>query len=212
MRSTNPGARTVEPRQKRALETRAALLAAVERIVAAEDAEAVTTTRVAAETGVAVGTIYRYFEDREALLLAAYDATVLRIVERCRTVLDDLDPQMPIADAARHLLGAYLATAESIPAHAGLLSAMRAVRPIEADQEGENEALIVTNLLAPFLEKFAGPAPAAADPERLHFMNVLLGTLVDLYLMTPGPAGRARLRGEVEAHMLLALERTLAGR
>lgn len=211
MRSATPRARPVKPRQKRARQTRAALLAAVERIVAAEGAEAVTTTRVAAETGLAVGTIYRYFEDREALLLAAYDATVLRIVERCRTVLGGLSADMPITEAARHLLDAYLDTAEAVPAHAGLLRAMRAIRPVEADQDQGNGPAIIANLLAPFLERFAGSPAALSDPARLRFMNALLGTLVDLYLMTPRPGGRVRLRGEIEAHMLLLLERTLAG-
>ena len=48
---------------------------------------------------------------------------------------------------------------------------------------------------------------AAHAPERLHFLNVLMGTLVDLYLVTEGAEARARLRTEIEAHMLLALER-----
>ena len=48
-----------------------------------DGAEAVTTTRVAQQSGVAVGTIYRYFTDRNELLLAAYDATVTRIVAAC---------------------------------------------------------------------------------------------------------------------------------
>lgn len=207
MRAPSPGPRTVQPRQKRARKTRAALLAAVERIAAAEEAEAVTTTRVAAETGMAVGTIYRYFADREGLLLAAYDATVARIVEACAARLEALDAAMPTAQAAQHMLAAYLEAADAIPAHANLLRAMRAIRPVGSEQGG-NEAVIVTGLLEPFLVKFAGTeAPA---PERLHFMSVLLGTLVDLYLVTPEGAERARLRDEIEAHMLLALTRTQA--
>lgn len=195
----------IAPRQTRAKKTRDALLGAVERIVAAEGAEAVTTTRIAVETGVAVGTIYRYFDGREALLLSAYDATVARIVASCGAALADIDPATAPADAARALLGLYLDTAEAIPSHSGLLGAMRAIRPIEADQSGSNEASIVGDLLAPFLERFAGSA--APDPLRLRFMNVLLGTLVDLYLVTPDAQTRARLRAEIEAHMLLALER-----
>jgi AcrR family transcriptional regulator len=197
----------VEPRQPRALRTRARLLEAVEVLVAAEGPEAVTTTRVAAETGVSVGTIYRYFEDREALLLAAYDATVARIVEQCAAVLHELPADMPAAEAARILLFSYLEAAEAIPAHAGLLAAMRAIRPIEADQGGSNEVSIIGDLLAPFLAKFA--PGAAADRSRLHFLNVLIGTMVDLYLVTPEPAERRRLRTEIDAHMQLALERTL---
>lgn len=200
-------ARPVQPRQSRGLKTRAALLDAVEKLVAAEGPEAITTTRIAGETGVSVGTIYRYFSDREALLLAAYDATVSRIVARCAAVLEALPKDIPPAEAARCLLSCYLDEAESIPAHAGLLAAMRAIRPIEADQDGNNEASITADLLAPFLEKFA--PGVVVDPARLHFMNVLIGTMVDIYLVTPDPSERLGLRAEIEAHTLLALERTL---
>lgn len=201
-------AEAIVPRQGRALRTRDRLLSAVEELVAAEGAEAVTTTRLASATGVSVGTIYRYFDDRDALLLAAYDATVTRIVAACGAALADLDPGLAVTEAARKLLRLYLDIADAIPAHSGLLAAMRAIRPVAADQGGNNEVTIVGDLLRPFLQKFAGGT--AMDPARLHFMNVLMGTLVDLYLVTNDPAERLRLRGEIEAHMLLALDRAIS--
>ncbi len=195
------------PIQPRAHRTRAALLDAVERIVATDGAEAVTTTRIAKETGLAVGTIYRYFTDRDEMLLAAYDETVTRIVTACARSLEQAEPSASPLDAAEDLLSLYLSTAEAIPSHAGLLKAMRAIRPIEADQTGNNETTIVGGLLLPFWQRYADAPP---DPERLHFLSVLLGTLVDLYLMTSDPLGRQRLRPEITAHMRLALERALS--
>lgn len=197
-------ARNIVPLQSRAQKTRAALLDAVERIVASEGEAAVTTTRVAAQTGVSVGAVYRYFPDRDALLLAAYDATVVRIVEVYGAALESIPETTPRDAAARQMLRAYLDAALAIPAHAGLLAAMRHIRPVDADL-GANEGRIADRVLAPFLARFAGPVDAA--PERLHFLNVLLGTLVDLYLVTDGEAARARLLEDIEAHMLLALER-----
>lgn len=201
-----PSAQKISPTQPRARRTRIALLDAVERIVAADGPEAVTTTRVAQETGVAVGTIYRYFANRDEMLLAAYDETVTRIVTTCAASLEAPgQPDAPL-DAAENLLSLYLATAETIPSHAGLLKAMRAIRPIEADQSGNNEVTIVGALLSPFWRRHADKP---ADLTRLHFLSVLLGTLVDLYLMTPDRLDRQRLRGEISAHMRLALERAL---
>jgi AcrR family transcriptional regulator len=196
----------VVPRQPRALRTRGALLAAVEQLVAMEGHAAVTTTRLAADTGVSVGTIYRYFADREALLLAAYDATVARIVETCATALDRLPANIPATEAATALLSGYLDAAKAIPAHAGLLAAMRAIRPIEADQQGENQAGIMGELILPFLGRYL-PSAETADPVRLQFASALIGTMVDLYLVTEETSARQRIRAEIEAHLALIVER-----
>lgn len=193
-----------EPRQRRAIETREGLLAAVERIIAAEGADAVTTTRVAAESGVAVGTIYRYFEDREAMLLAAYDATVVRVVGICHRALEELPGDAHIEAAARNLLDVYLSAAEAIPSHAGLLAAMRRLRPVEAGQSA-NEDRVVSELIAPFLARFA-PA-STGEPLRMHLMSTVIGTLVDLYLVTDDQDDRAMLRDELEAYVVFMVER-----
>jgi len=195
------------PLQARAVETRAALLRAVEEIVAESGAEAVTTTSVAERAAMSVGSLYRYFKDRNALLLAAYDDSVARISAICAERLAALPPDAPAGEAARQLLNTYLDTAETIPAHPGLLRAMRSLRTIESDQDGAN-LFAVSHLIAPFLKKFS--PRVRPDPARLHFMNALLGNLVDLYLMSPpNRASRSAMRKEIEAHLLLALERTI---
>lgn len=196
--------KAARPRQRRAMETRAGLLAAVEAIVAAEGPDAVTTTRVAAETGAAVGTIYRYFSDRDAMLLAAYDATVDRLVDTCRAVLDTLPGDIGVEPAARRLLGVYIDAAEAIPAHSGLLAAMQRLRPVAVAQSiGEDR--IVAELVGPFLARFA-PALAAA-PVQLQTLRAVLVTLVDLYLVTPDADDRAALHAEIGAHVVFMLGR-----
>ena len=192
------------PVQGRALRTRATLLSSVEALVAAEGAAAVTTTRVADAAGVSVGTLYRYFADRDDPMLAAYDDTVERIVSACAKALEALADDLSVEDAARRLLAVYLAAAEAIPAHTGLLKAMRAVRPVEADHDNAYSG-VIEEILAPFLARFAAPG-TKADPTRLNLLNVLMSTLVDLYLVTRSE-DRAALREEIEAHMLLAVAR-----
>lgn len=56
------------PVQARSEDKLERVVKAAQRIVVAEGAEAVTTTRLALESEVAVGTIYRYFENREGVL------------------------------------------------------------------------------------------------------------------------------------------------
>lgn len=193
------------PIQSRARATRAALLSAVERIVIAQGAAAVTTTSISAAGGVSVGTIYRYFEDRNAMLLAAYDASVARIVRHCAIEMERFPGDLPLEQAALRLLSLYLTTADADPAHPGLLKAMRSIRPVDADQGGGNEVSITHDLIAPFLTRHIGSA--GPQPAILHFLNVLLGTLVDLYLVTPQGPDRSSIREEIEAHTLLALAR-----
>lgn len=204
----NTAPKGARPRQQRAIETRASLLAAVEAIVAEEGAPAVTTTRVAGDTGVAVGTIYRYFADRDAMLLAAYDETVGRLIDTCHAALENLPDDTPVEEAARHLLGVYLAAAEASPAHAGLLATMRLLRPVEIDRSATGDR-VITDLVAPFFERFT---PKKADPLRLQLMGATLGTMVDLYLVVPNAADRALLREEIEAHLIFMIERTVKDR
>ena len=203
LETKTPG-RIAEPRQKRALATRANVLAAVEAIVAIEGAEAVTTTRIAEETGVAVGTIYRYFADRDAMLLEAYDATVARIIAICHGALETLPSDVDMNEAACGLLSIYLDAAEAIPAHPGLLAAMRRLRPVESAATG-TEDRVVTEIIAPFLARFA--PLAAIEPMRFRLMSTVIGTMVDLYLVMPDATERDMLRTEIEAHVLFMVQR-----
>lgn len=197
-----------QPLQTRAHRTRDALLGAVEAIAAAEGAQAVTTTRIAQATGVAVGTVYRYFPDRDALVLAAYDATVERITARCAERLETLPGGTPAAGAAHLLLDAYLEAALREPAHAALLVAMRAIRPVAADQDGGDRAGISARLFQPFMLKFL--PHARPDLLRLHFAEVLVATMVDLYLLAADAGEKQRLKQEINVHVDLLMRR-LAG-
>lgn len=62
------------------------MLAAADRLLAAEGASALTTTRVAAAAGISVGSLYQWFPDRDAIA----EALALRYVAGFRRVMDDL--------------------------------------------------------------------------------------------------------------------------
>lgn len=202
--SSDIAARIAEPRQQRAIETRASLLAAVQQIVAADGIDAVTTTRVAAETGVAVGTIYRYFIDRDDLLLAAYDDTVAHLVDRCAAEFDSIPDDVTIVHATRRLLDIYLTAAEADPAHAALLVNMRHHRAVDT-AETANEERTINDIIEPFLARFA--PDAKPDRTRLRLLNTVIGTLVDIYLTTQDAAARRTLRREIDAHALFLIGR-----
>lgn len=58
-----------QPTQKRAEFTVAAIVDAARELLLKHGADAVTTRQVAARAGVAVGTLYQYFPDRDAILM-----------------------------------------------------------------------------------------------------------------------------------------------
>ncbi|MFJ9541128.1 TetR family transcriptional regulator [Streptomyces sp. NPDC101225] len=64
--TTAPLRRT--PQQARSKARLARVLTAAERVLVAEGVEALTTTRVAAEAKVSVGSLYQYLPDREAII------------------------------------------------------------------------------------------------------------------------------------------------
>ncbi|WP_062642957.1 TetR family transcriptional regulator [Streptomyces maremycinicus] len=74
------------PRQARSRARLALLLEAAERILVGEGVEALTTTRVAAEAKVSVGSLYQYLPDRDAII----DALAAGYFARLEEVMDEL--------------------------------------------------------------------------------------------------------------------------
>ena len=85
------------------------------------------------------------------------------------------------------------------------LAAMRRLRPLDAATTA-NEDRVIDEIVAPFFGRFAS-GPSSSDPLRLHVVNTVIGTLVDIYLMTPDAHARAILREEIEAHALFMIDR-----
>ncbi len=67
------------PRQERSKATVDAILEATARVLVERGYAALTTTKVADEAGVGVGTLYQYFPAKEALVMALLEASMARI-------------------------------------------------------------------------------------------------------------------------------------
>lgn len=65
-----PGALRNEPQQERSRERVRRVLAVADELLASEGAAALSTTRVAEAAGTSVGSLYRYFPDKEAIVEA----------------------------------------------------------------------------------------------------------------------------------------------
>jgi AcrR family transcriptional regulator len=82
-------------RRADAQRNRASLLAAASRLFV-ERGPAVPYVEIAKEAGVGVGTIYRHFPSREALIEAAYRSELDAVCDAAPTLLDSLPPEQAL--------------------------------------------------------------------------------------------------------------------
>ena len=98
------------PRQARAAETVAAILEATTQILEAGGLPALTTNAVAARAGVSIGTLYQYFDDKNAILLALARREMANTTARlARDALPagDRTPEQRVRAAVRAILDAF---------------------------------------------------------------------------------------------------------
>ena len=98
------------PRQARAAETVAAILEAAAQILEAGGLVAFTTNAVAERAGVSIGTLYQYFVDKNALLLAlARQEMGAALVEvgRALSGVDDPTPESRVRAMVRAMVHAF---------------------------------------------------------------------------------------------------------
>jgi AcrR family transcriptional regulator len=72
------------PRQERSRQTVEAVLQAVERVLAREGADALTTNNIADAAGVSIGSVYQYFPDKRSIFTALHQ----RHAEQVRAVIE----------------------------------------------------------------------------------------------------------------------------
>jgi AcrR family transcriptional regulator len=83
------------PRQIRSRAIVEAIVEAGRQLLAAEGPTSLTTNRIAERAGVSIGSLYRYFPNKEAVIAAIYDAETRREVAGIRAT-----PEWPIDDAS----------------------------------------------------------------------------------------------------------------
>jgi AcrR family transcriptional regulator len=154
-----------EPQQARSRALLAALLDAAETLLVREGAEALTTTRIAAEAGVSVGSLYRWFPDKAAIV----DALTRRYLEDFEATIETLAGDAPDEgweDPAGALLEVFAQRGVAQPGYRALWlgrhfseelrAADRANKEVLAD--GVHRILVRTGVLA--------DSPAAATACR----------------------------------------------
>ncbi|GIF69084.1 TetR family transcriptional regulator [Asanoa ishikariensis] len=104
----------------------------------------VTLDAIAKEAGVGIGTLYRHFPTREALVEAAYRNELARLVEASASLRSTLPPD----EALRAFLGRFV---DYLTAKQGMADALRAVIAGGGDLFAESRAQLLA-AITPLLE------------------------------------------------------------
>jgi AcrR family transcriptional regulator len=178
------------PRQARSQETQERLLTALETLLEQRVFEKITIQDIAAEAGVAVGTVYRRFRDKQALLPVLYGRLGDRLaawgegVWRGYRGSDASAPDGGLETAMRRLVSAHVRFyRDNAPILRTLYLQVRLDGELADPRVGQRRRELYEALLAPIwacLERADWPLP---DTPRAHcFVLLLLSPLTERYL------------------------------
>src|SRR5688572_15839690 len=92
-----------DPKQLRSRAIVEAIVEAGRQLLAHEGAASLTTNRIAERAGVSIGSLYRYFPNKQAILAAIYDADTGREVADLRAAEWEID-RLPLAEALARIV------------------------------------------------------------------------------------------------------------
>jgi AcrR family transcriptional regulator len=144
----------------------------------AQDGEDVALETVAARAGVGIGTLYRHFPNRDALVVAAYRHEVEHLCATARELLAHLPPEQALRAWAERFTD-YIATKRSMG------SALRAAAGSESPLFAETRELIL-GALRLLLDAGARAGTLRADVDPTDVMRVLNG----IWYLPAGPEWR----------------------
>jgi AcrR family transcriptional regulator len=119
------------PRQARAAHTVDSIIEAAAQLLAAGGLAAYTTNGVAARAGVSIGTLYQYFPNKDALMVALIDREQARRVAGVRAVAAALPAGVTLDQLIRAVVRAALVPDQLSPTLARALDHEEARLPVE---------------------------------------------------------------------------------
>jgi AcrR family transcriptional regulator len=157
-----------KPLQSRSVSTVEAILEAATAVLLKDGVTGFNTNAVAAAAGVNIGTLYHYFQNKEAILIALYEQ---REAERSAFVLkmiDEMPGSRPPREVIRVMIERLLRQRRAYPAWSMLRHACLGNPKLRAIDETSTETHAV-NLAARICGRFP-----AIDPERARTASRLL--------------------------------------
>jgi AcrR family transcriptional regulator len=171
------------PRRTRsdALQNRERLLEVAARVFAEQGLDTAPAA-IAKQAGVGVGTLYRHFPTREALIDAAYRHQLTRVCEKAT----DLLTQHPTAEATRIWMEHFL---DYATAKIGMSAALNAVIAAGVDPYSDSRRLL-TDAVATLLETGARDGSLRTDVTSDDVLLLMAGIAYAVQHSTKGQARR----------------------
>lgn len=168
---SSAAAPTSRRRRADAERNRQALLDAA-REALAEGSGPFSLEAVSRAAGVGIGTLYRHFPTREALVTAAYEAQVEDLLSQVGPLLDAMPPR----EALREWLGQF---ARFVSTKRGMLDALR-LGMIESAQQHDVAAMRdrMAGAIAPMLDAGARDGSLRADAQPADVVLLVAGSLM----------------------------------
>ncbi|NVJ99770.1 MAG: TetR/AcrR family transcriptional regulator [Alphaproteobacteria bacterium] len=166
-----------KPSQERARVRRHKILLCAHDLLAREGAAAVTTTSIAQEAEIPVGSIYRYFTDKEAILSELYDTAYAEVETEVLKTLEGLERGLGFRETHSRLIHAFWRAARSHPSFRLLTRWANSQRSLWDVTPGPDSNL--GQMVIRTLEVAETTLPAARRDVMLRTTVTTLSVLVD---------------------------------
>ncbi len=179
---------------------RAQLIDAAQSVIARRGLVAATTREIAAEAGVAEGTIYRYFEDKVDLCLAVVGS---RLPELLRQLPDQAGRRSPRAVLTEFVTDALEAWTDIVPFLSGVTADPELAKRFR-ERKQDDDSRSAFQGLAEYIaaEQKTGRVGTQTDPRMLARL-LLGGAFYQSYMSVVMGAEKLELRGKRFVEMLV---------
>lgn len=165
-----------EPKQERSRRMRTRILEAALRVLREEGPLGFTTTKVADEAGISVGSLYQYFPNKHAIVVALHDDDVREGLDRVTAILDHTlwSPRRKLVELTRWFFASEAEEAAQLGAAMGDIE-------LFLRQSGTGDSLSEARSLA--FERCAAflgaRSPVLQTPSQVRFATELAITTVE---------------------------------
>jgi AcrR family transcriptional regulator len=185
------------PRQKRSTATVETILLAAARVLARESLEGFNTNRVAEVAGVSVGSLYQYFPNKSALVVALIERDHAALAEALERFLEST-PRASLRDTLSGIAALLIEQQYGEPLYAAAIDHEERRLPQGARAQASDARFGA--IAATFLARHREEISARLSPSAPRDLLVIARAMVDADALAGGPPG-----ADLEARVVRAL-------